>query len=66
MNPSKDVLDNGAIAIHKGKIVAIDNTDSILSSFYSENIFNFEKKMIIPGFINTHTYTNELFTWLCR
>ncbi len=56
MNPNKDVLENGAIAVHDGKIIAIDKTENVLASFSSDNIFDFSGKLIIPGLINTHTH----------
>ncbi len=56
MNDEKDILENGAIAVHDGKIIAIDQSENVLKSFTADGIYDFQNKMIIPGLINTHTH----------
>lgn len=50
------IFNNGAIAIDKDIIVDIDQTDIILSKYSSENIIDAQKKIVMPGFVNSHTH----------
>jgi len=46
----------GAIAIHKGKIVALGTQEDILSAWQSEEMIDCAGKVLMPGLINTHTH----------
>lgn len=51
------IIENGAIAIQKNKIIAINESDKILSHYTSDNIIDANKKIVMPGFVNTHTHS---------
>jgi 5-methylthioadenosine/S-adenosylhomocysteine deaminase len=51
------VYDNGGIAIKDGAILAIGNTEEILSRFNGKEIIDGTKKLVLPGLINTHTHS---------
>jgi len=56
MNPSKQVIENGAIAIKNGEIAAIGTKADVLSRVTPRRTILANGKVIIPGLINTHTH----------
>lgn len=50
------IVENGAIAIHEGKIVAIGETPNVLTDYQSELSVDATGKSIIPGFVDCHTH----------
>lgn len=63
MNEQYDVLQNGAVAIHGGKIAAVGPTDKILAQYNSDTIVSCRGQYILPGLINVHTHVP--MTLLC-
>lgn len=56
MDTQKRVIESGAVAVEKDKIVAVGTADEIARQFSSKQIINADGKVIIPGLINTHTH----------
>lgn len=56
MDAQKRIVENGAVAVAKNKIVAIGSSAEILKKYSSKQIINAEDKFVIPGLINTHTH----------
>ncbi len=56
INPEMDILENGALAIEKGKILAIGNTEEIEKNYTSENVIDASSKIVMPGLINGHSH----------
>ena len=56
MNSAKQVIENGAVAVKGGKIVAIGGSAEVLAKHSARQIINANGKLIIPGLINTHTH----------
>jgi 5-methylthioadenosine/S-adenosylhomocysteine deaminase len=56
MDGTKRVIENGAVAVQKGKIVGVGTVDEIKAKFASKQIVDATGKMVIPGLINTHTH----------
>lgn len=56
MDASRRVIENGAIAVSKGEIVAVGTAAEITKNYSSKQIINAQGKVIIPGLINTHTH----------
>jgi 5-methylthioadenosine/S-adenosylhomocysteine deaminase len=56
MNAQKQVIENGAVAINGGKIVAVGSTAEITGKYISGQVVNANGKLVIPGLINTHTH----------
>lgn len=50
------IIENGAIAINEGKIVAVGDTSTLLSDYHSENSVDVTGKSIIPGLVDCHTH----------
>ena len=56
MDASRRVIENGAVAVQKGEIVAVGTSAEINRNFSSKQIVNAQNKLVIPGLINTHTH----------
>jgi 5-methylthioadenosine/S-adenosylhomocysteine deaminase len=56
MNAQKRVIENGAIAVAKNKIVAVGKSSEVLAKYSSKQIIDAKDKFVIPGLINTHTH----------
>jgi 5-methylthioadenosine/S-adenosylhomocysteine deaminase len=56
MNEQRRVIENGAIAVSKGEIVAVGTTQEITRKFSSKQVVDASNKLVIPGLINTHTH----------
>jgi 5-methylthioadenosine/S-adenosylhomocysteine deaminase len=51
---SRRIIENGAVAVSRDKIVAVDTASSIASRYSSANVINARGQLIMPGLINTH------------
>ncbi len=56
MNVEKEVIENGAVAVKGGKIVAVGSSTEIAGKYSSRQVVNANGKLVIPGLINTHTH----------
>jgi len=50
------IIKNGSLAIHEGKIIAVDTTEKITAKFEGEEVIDAKGKIILPGFIDPHTH----------
>ncbi len=58
---NRPYIENGAIVIRGNQIIAVDTTDNILAKYYDSEIVDVERKVIMPGFINTHHHIYSAF-----
>ncbi len=56
MGEDRRVIDNGAVAIKGGKIVAVGKRVEIAKQYRAKETINATGKAVIPGLINTHTH----------
>ncbi|MDQ3041005.1 MAG: amidohydrolase [Acidobacteriota bacterium] len=56
MDANRRVIENGAVAVNKGEIVAVGTAVEISQKFSSKQIVNANGKVVIPGLVNTHTH----------
>lgn len=56
MNERRDVIEDGAIAVKNGEIVAVGKSSDLTKSFRAKETINAKGKVVIPGLINTHTH----------
>ena len=56
MNGERHVIENGAVAVKAGKIVAVGKSDEIVRQYVARQTINAVGKAVIPGLINTHTH----------
>src|SRR5436309_11358734 len=76
MNPTRDIITNGAIAINDNRIVALGKTHTLLQQHHGTDVIDVKGKLIIPGLIDTHVHLAQalirgcaddmaLIQWLC-
>jgi 5-methylthioadenosine/S-adenosylhomocysteine deaminase len=56
MNPSRDIQEDGAIAIKGDTIVAIGPRAELSARFQPKQIIDATNQLVLPGFINGHTH----------
>jgi len=56
MNPSRDIQEDGAIAIKGDTIVAIGPRAELSARFQPKQIIDATNSLVLPGFINGHTH----------
>src|SRR5689334_16879294 len=56
MNERRDVIEDGAIAVKNGEIIAVGKSADITKSYRTKQTIDGKGKVIIPGLINTHTH----------
>ncbi|HEY0320210.1 MAG TPA: amidohydrolase [Pyrinomonadaceae bacterium] len=56
MDATRRVIEDGAVAIQGGRIVAIGKRSEIDSKYTARETINAPGKAVIPGLINTHTH----------
>ncbi len=56
MNQSREVIQDGGIAVKAGKIVAVGSRTAISASYVGRQTINAAGRIIIPGLINGHTH----------
>ncbi|GLS25702.1 amidohydrolase [Marinibactrum halimedae] len=75
MDDNNTIIQDGAIAVRDGKIIAISDRNTIESTYHAQTTLNGEKNILLPGLVNGHTHTAmtlfrgmaddlELMTWL--
>src|SRR5438045_7808742 len=76
MNPQREIINNGTLAIQGNRIVAIDKTSVLLERYKDDEVIDVGGKLIIPGLIDTHVHLAQalirgcaddmaLIQWLC-
>jgi len=55
------VIEDGAVAIKDGVIVSVDRADRVMSNFKAEEIIERGKHILMPGLIDAHTHTQQVF-----
>ncbi|HKP38141.1 MAG TPA: amidohydrolase [Pyrinomonadaceae bacterium] len=56
MDGSRRVIEDGAVAVKGGRVVAVDDTADIVRRYAAPDVINAEGKVVIPGLINGHTH----------
>ncbi len=57
MNEARPVIENGAIAIKDGKIVAVDTQNKIMAAYSSARKLPGEGMVLMPGLVNGHSHS---------
>ena len=57
MNSKRDLKVNSSIAIHQGKILAINDSNLIAEIYTSNTEIDGTDSIVMPGLINTHTHS---------
>ncbi|MFT5195622.1 MAG: imidazolonepropionase [Cellvibrionaceae bacterium] len=52
-----NMLENGAVAVAEGKIVAVGDSAVVLGAYSADSVIDCEGKAVVPGFVDSHTHT---------
>ncbi|MEM3522117.1 MAG: amidohydrolase, partial [Candidatus Bathyarchaeia archaeon] len=56
LDKNNKIIKNGSVFIDDGKIVEVGKTEEFSKKYNPEKILNAKWKLVMPGFINTHTH----------
>jgi len=56
MDASRRVIENGAVAVKNGRVVAVGSTAEIDRTYTAREIISAAGKVVVPGLINGHTH----------
>lgn len=56
MDAGRRVIEDGAVAIRDGKIIAVGTRTEVVRGFRARQTINAAGRVVIPGLINTHTH----------
>jgi 5-methylthioadenosine/S-adenosylhomocysteine deaminase len=56
MDAAGSVLEDGAVAVDKGVIVALGPADEILSAYQPAELLDGENRVVMPGLVNGHSH----------
>ena len=59
MNPKREIITHGAIAISGQKIVAIGKSNQVIEKYPEKKRINCNGNVILPGLIDTHVHTAQ-------
>lgn len=51
------IIEDGAVLIHDGEIIAVGTTDELLAAYPDEPVLDAEDRVVMPGFVDPHTHT---------
>lgn len=54
MDKDRRILQDGAVAINKGRILAVDTTERLMEKFEAQKVLDCSKQCILPGLIDVH------------
>ena len=59
MNPSREIINNGAIAISGAHIVDVGETEKLMNKYNSQKTIDASRKAVMPGLIDTHGHAGH-------
>ncbi|KLK91663.1 amidohydrolase [Microvirga vignae] len=61
MDPQRRVIEDGAVAIEKDRIVAVGTTDEVLAQHRAPTEIDASRKIVMPGLIDGHAHAGHGF-----
>lgn len=56
MNPSRDVIHDGAVAVRDGRIVAVGKAADLAAAYEPARVIGGDRFVVTPGMVNTHIH----------
>ncbi|HSW63512.1 MAG TPA: amidohydrolase family protein [Dissulfurispiraceae bacterium] len=56
MNDGMDIIQNGAVAVHGGTILAVGSYPELIEYYAPKTVFDGKGKVLLPGFVNAHCH----------
>ena len=60
MNPTRDVIEDGAVAIDDGEIVGVGPTADVTDHYDGDRCIDATDHAVVPGFIDPHTHVADI------
>ena len=60
MNAERDVIEDGAVAVDEGEIVAVGSTPDIADRYDGDRVADATDHAVLPGFIDPHTHVADI------
>ena len=61
MNPGREIISRGAVAIEGSEIVAVGRRSEIEAAYAAKRKLGDDRSIIVPGFIDAHTHCSQCF-----
>lgn len=61
MNRKKPTIPCGAVAIDKGRILLVGNTEEVLEKYTAKEVIDCDNQVIMPGFVDAHGHAGHSF-----
>lgn len=59
INPSREIIDDGALLVEGSKVAAIGKSDALLNEHPGQDVYDLRGRIIIPGLVNLHIHTAQ-------
>jgi cytosine/adenosine deaminase-related metal-dependent hydrolase len=59
VNPSREIISDGAILVQNSRIADIDKTSNLTLKHPNEEVYDLTGHIVIPGLISTHMHTAQ-------
>ncbi len=59
MDDHDTIIEDGAVAVQKDRILALGKTEDILEKYATDGILDASHHLVVPGFINAHTHGSD-------
>lgn len=60
MNPDREVVEDGAVAVDGGEIVAVGSTADVRNRYDGDRVVDATDHAVLPGFIDPHTHVADV------
>ncbi len=60
MNPTRETIDDGAVAIDDGEIVGVGSTTDVTDRYDGDRVVDATGHAVLPGFIDPHTHVADI------
>ena len=54
MNPQREVIEDGAVAIQGDRIVAVGPSEALSAQYPAHRVLDAHRKVVMPGLIDSH------------
>lgn len=54
MDESRRVIEDGGIAVHRGRVLEVGKSEDLLAKYQAERVKDCSRHCLLPGFIDTH------------
>ena len=59
MNPNREIIDDGAVAIDRGLIIGVGESKEVASEYSARRVIDASRKVVMPGLIDTHGHAGH-------